>query len=151
MIPETKKVCPVIKTCQALYRGGFTASENDDNMVTIDSVDYIFDEAPIHIGLQAFDTVREEMYRGSRDLHEKSDPHERSEKSDQEILNDFKAAEKLHELEVRESIRKLSFTGSAEIPTREELVARYGIGNTLKEKEQAMVSRIKELSSINRY
>lgn len=149
MIPETKKVCPVIKTCQALYRGGFVASEDDSMQVTIDQIDYIFDEAPVHIGLNAFNTVRDDMTYGNSE-NDFDDPKEKkgsgeSEQSEQEILESFKAADKLHELEVRESIRKLTITGSAEIPTKQELVSRYGIGKTLRDKEQSMVSRIKEL------
>lgn len=153
------KICPVLKTCEALYRGGFAASEEvTGGHCTIDNIDYIFDEAPIHVGLRAFNNVREEMYSGGSDndrtenrsedrTEDRGEAHEedRTEEDDSIILESFKAADKLHELEVRESIKQLVRAGSADIPTKQELVSRYGIGKTLREKEQSMVSRIKEL------
>lgn len=144
-----KKVCPVIKTCEALYRGGFAATEEKcSGQCTIDNIEYIFDEAPIHIGLKAFNDVREEMYRGSSEASSEANEDDNSEANkdnEDHLLESFKAADKLHELEVRESIKQLVRTGSADIPTKQELVSRYGIGKTLREKEQSMVSRIKEL------
>lgn len=127
-------VCPIIKTCQALYQGGFVPDNDSDSCkCTIDSREYIFDEAPVKVAIGAFADVRDQMYEktGSRD---------------QDDIKDYKVLDHLHDLEVRESIRDLMKTGSAEILTKDDILDRYALGKNNKERELSMVSRIKQIT-----
>lgn len=140
----TDKVCPVIKTCQALYRGGFIATQENNkcNCATVDAIEYVFDEAPVSIGMRAFETTRNGINQQIQGAHDSISDDE----DDADILNTFRAGQVLHDLEVRESIKQLIKTGSADIPSRQDIINRYGIGLSLQDKERALVNRIKELS-----
>lgn len=93
-------ICPVIKTREALYLGGFIPDNEDNNegLVNIDGVDFYFDDAPRIMATSAFGITRN-----------KTGSHEYEMPDEEPMVFD-----KLREIEARESIRELLKTGSSE-------------------------------------
>lgn len=127
-------VCPILKVTEALYKGGIQALPEGDESCSckIDEKTYVFDDAPVIVGLGAFDSVR----RGGSETIDVDSI---------ESVGSLRAADSLHMLEIRKSIKDLIKTGAAEVPTKDDIVNKYTKKGGLKESERAMVSRIKEL------
>lgn len=125
-------VCPILKVTEALYRGGIQAAPEGDESCSckIDSIEYIFDDAPVIMGLNAFDSVRKGSAEPVMDAP----------------IESLRVIDKLHTLEVRQSIKDLLKTGAADVPTREDIIKKYSRRGGLQETERAMVTRIKELT-----
>jgi len=135
-----KKLCPIIKVTEALYKGGiYSAEDNNACTCNIDNVSYVFDDAPAIIGLEAFDSVR----RGGKDESDSNaEIHETL-----EMLNGLRIVDHLHKLEARNSIRDLVKTGSAEVLCRDDIINKYTSGGkNLMSAEKMMRDRVNELT-----
>lgn len=151
-------VCPIITTREKLYSGGYAADseESNDGQVTIDGVDYYFNDAPMIVGFEAFRGAREMMRQnvkrgGEENEEEKVDFDEfiqeniKKVSEDDERVYDLRVLDTLHELEVRESMKELVYKGAADIPTKDELAKKYT--GSLIERERKMLDRVKELAA----
>jgi hypothetical protein len=111
-------VCPILKTREMLYRGGMVATESDDAIVVVDGRMMIYDDAPVILGAGSFREVRGGGDGGDDDVDR------------------LRVIDTLHDLEVRESIRELVVGGYTTVPSRHDIVSRYG-GGLMKVEEAA--------------
>lgn len=109
MHKKSMTVCPVLKTREMLYRGGFVADDGgEDKVVTIDGQEMIFDDAPVIIGIGSFKATRS----GGSDIYD----------ADADRL---RIMDEAYNVAVRQSIEDLTKNGATTIPAREVIVEGY--------------------------
>lgn len=123
-------VCPIIKTREALYRGGFIPdSEEDTNgLVRVDGAEFYLNDAPTLVALESYSNVRSKM-TGS------------SESSMKMSVKDLRAYGILNDMEAREHVRNLVKTGSAQVCMNATEVTDDLVGA-----EKKMVQKIKSMT-----
>lgn len=103
-------VCPILKTREMLYRGGYVADEDDgDRVVEIDGADMVFDDAPVIIGVGSFRATRS---GGSDD--DKDDD-----------VNRLRILPQAYTIAARQSVHDLIKTGGTTVPEMGMVVDGY--------------------------
>lgn len=144
-------VCPIIETCSALKTGGYVADDDEDTkgLVEIDNELYYFNDAPTIIGFNAFDQTRRAMKEktgGAEDINSSISGNINSIVSDNSLVHELRVIDKLHDLEVRESMKNVFTGGYADVPSRDDIINRHAGNGTLIEKEQRLIDRLRELA-----
>ncbi len=122
MVIHTLMVCPVLKTREMLYRGGFVADqEGDDKMVTIDGKEMIFDDAPVIIGIGSFRETRRGMYEGGDEIGDGSQTRQ----DDDDEADRLAIMKHAHTAAIRKSIRDIYENGGTTIPDKAGIIEGY--------------------------
>jgi len=101
-------VCPIIKTREMLYRGGYVADEDaGDRVVEIDGADIVFDDAPVIIGINSFRATRS---GGSEEEDE---------------VNRLRILPQAYTIAARQSVHDLIKTGGTTVPEMGMVIDGY--------------------------
>ncbi len=125
-------VCPIIKTREALYKGGYIPDNEEigDGLIIMDGAKIYLNDAPTLVALGAYSNVRGKMYGG---VEEGVGIDE----------NELRARGILDSLELRKKIRELNVSGGSQIIMKE---SKKMTPEELIKHEKDLVSKIQGLS-----